>query len=81
MDYKEHPMDALDANARVDLLLKWLQEAEDDLGDLAEIVEALAARQGASSYARKANDIKHRWAHRRARRQLRELDAHPEESE
>lgn len=74
MDHSPSPMDGLDTDARVDLLLNWLQEAEDDLGDLAEIVEALAARQGSSSYARKANDIKHRWVHRRTQRQLRESD-------
>lgn len=49
-------------------LLSWLQEAEDDLGELADIVQSLAAKMGAASQAQRANAIAHKWIHRRSKR-------------
>lgn len=54
----------------VETLHQYLQEAEDDLGDLARIVEQLAALQGLGQSAQKANDIAHRWEFRRNKRTL-----------
>lgn len=55
-------------------LLEWLREAEDDLGELADIVNSIAAQQGMVSQAQRANDIAHRWIHRRSRRLTRPSD-------
>lgn len=51
-------------------LRRWLCEAEDDLGDLARLVEAGLARQGMTVQARDANKIAHKWEFRRNRRRL-----------
>lgn len=48
--------------------LAWLHDAENDLGELADIVGSLAASMGATSQARRANEIMHKWVHRRSLR-------------
>ena len=55
---------------RVDELESWLLEAEDDLGDLARLVETGLARAGQTVQAREANKIAHKWEYRRNRRDL-----------
>jgi hypothetical protein len=55
-------------------LLEWLRDAEDDLGELADIVNSIAARQGMVSQAQRANDIAHKWIHRRSLRLSRQSD-------
>lgn len=52
-------------------LLAWLHDAEDDLGELADIVNNIAANQGRASQAQRANAIAHKWIHRRSLRATR----------
>lgn len=55
---------------KVDQLLRWLWDAENDLGDLARLVETGLARQGLGVQAREANKIAHKWEFRRNKRAL-----------
>lgn len=55
-------------------LLAWLNDAENDLGELADIVNSIAANQGMASQAQRANAIAHKWIHRRSLRQTRQPD-------
>lgn len=57
---------------RIAQLEMWLFEAEDDLGDLARLVEAGLARSGLPVQAREANKIAHKWEFRRNRRSVAE---------
>jgi hypothetical protein len=56
-------------------LLDWLIEAENDLGDLARIVEELAASAGRDQSAGRARAIGHRWDYRRNKRRGRAEEA------
>lgn len=55
-------------------LLAWLHDAEDDLGELADIVNSMAAQQGLVSQAQRANAIAHKWIHRRSLRSSAEAE-------
>lgn len=61
-------------------LLDWLHEAENDLGDLARIVEELAASAGRGQLASRAQAIGHRWEYRRNKRRIRTSDASEEQT-
>lgn len=63
-------MEDLTLEEKVDQLLRWLLDAEDDLGDLARLVETGLARQGLNVQAREANKIAHKWEFRRNRRRV-----------
>jgi len=53
---------------RIDRVHRWLLETQDDLGDLARLLEAGLARQGLTVQAHEANKIAHKWEFRRNRR-------------
>lgn len=63
-------MEEMTLEEKVDQILRWLLDAENDLGDLARLVEAGLARQGLNVQAREANKIAHKWEFRRNRRRL-----------
>jgi hypothetical protein len=48
--------------------LDWLLDAEDDIENLARIVQWLAARAGSQDLAVAAADIAHKWEYRRNKR-------------
>ena len=65
-------MEEMNVEERVDRMHRWLLETQDDLGDLARLVEAGLARQGLTVQAREANKIAHKWEFRRNRRNIAE---------
>lgn len=66
---------------RVDQLLLWLHDAENDLGELADIVNSMAATQGMVSQARRANELAHKWIHRRSLRETRAQEGETSQAE